>query len=157
MSHHHRLDHDIVWDEGGHLSEIAKSALADGQDSIVPLDAMTHFSLCEDCARGVGEAALLSADLSAAFARAPRLSLPWIPIAAAMLVAAVSAVPMILTARSWLSTAGWLVTRSAPIASHAFFKLAAHGLGTTFYFASTFLLLAMGLAVARLRPQGVVQ
>jgi hypothetical protein len=157
MIRHEKLDHEIVWNQGGHLSEVAKSALADGQDSILPLDAMTHFSRCEDCSRSVGEAALLSAELSAAFALAPPLSLPWIPIAAAMVVAAASAVPMVVTARSWLSTAGWLFTRSVPIASHAFFKLAVHGLGPTFYFACTFLLLAMGLAVARLMPRGAVQ
>jgi hypothetical protein len=157
MIHEEKLEHEIVWDDAGHLSEIARFALADGQESILPLEAMSHFSHCERCSRSVGQAALLSAELGAAFARAPRLSFPLIPIIAAVLVALLSALPMVVTARSWLSTVGWFVTRSAPIAGHAFFKLAAHGIGPAFYFGCTFLLLAMGLAVARLMPREAVQ
>ena len=157
MIHREKLEHELVWDDAGHLSEIARSALADGQESILPVEAMSHFSHCERCSRSVGQAALLSAELSAAFASAPGLFPPLIPITAAIVVALLSALPMVVTARSWLSMVGWFVTRSAPIAGHAFFKLVAHGIGPAFYFGCTFLLLAMGLAVARLVPRRVVQ
>jgi hypothetical protein len=157
MIRQQKLDHEIVWDVDGHLSEVAKSALADGQDSILPSDVMTHFARCEDCSRSVGEVALLSAELSAALAPTQRLSFPFLAVAAAVVVATISAAPILITARSWLSTAGWLVGRSVAIAGHAFFKLSAQGVGPVFYFACTVVLIAMGLAVARFVPRGAVQ
>jgi hypothetical protein len=159
MTPHDVLDREIVWDEEGHLSEVAKSALADGQDAILPPDALTHFSRCHACVEGVGRAALLSAQFSAALGAAPRVerSLPWIPIGAALVVAAVSAIPMFAVARLWLSASSVFFARGVRIAGHGLLTLAANGLAPTFYFASTFVLLAMGFAIARLVPRTAVQ
>ena len=40
MNRHDVLEKELVWDDEGHLSEIAKSALADGQVSEARLDTM---------------------------------------------------------------------------------------------------------------------
>jgi hypothetical protein len=155
MNRHDVLEKELVWDESGHLSEIAKSALADGQDAILPADALAHFSACQPCAESVGEAALLSAELSAALVeqRAEQRSVPWIPIAAALAIAALSVVPMLSMARFWLEMSGAFVAQGFRLLGHAAVDVAAHGFAPTFYFASTAVLLAMGFAVARLMPR----
>src|SRR5262249_20594489 len=158
MNRHDVLEKEIVWDESGHLSEVAKSALADGQDAILPPDALRHFSLCQLCVQSVGEAALLSAQLSAALRaerpeRAAQRSLPWIPIAAALTIAAFSTIPTLSMVRPWLAVMGSFVRHVLRILGHAVVAVAAHGFAPTFYLASTCVLLAMGFAVARLVPR----
>jgi hypothetical protein len=153
------LEEDLVWDDTGHLSEIAKSALADGQDAILSSRALSHFAQCHACIESVGEAALLSVELGAALrgARAPRRFAPWIPIGAALAIAALSAIPMLSVARLWLSTTGSFVVRVPRILGRAAVEVAAHGFAPTFYLASTLVLLAMGFAVTRLMPRVPVQ
>jgi hypothetical protein len=152
------LDKEIVWDQEGHLSEVAKSALADGQEAILPPDALVHFSGCHACVEDVGKAALLSAQFSAALgARRAERSLPWIPIGAALAVAAVSAIPMFSVAGLWLSASSVFFARGVRIVGHGLLTLAANGLAPTFYLASTLVLLAMGFAIARLVPRTAVQ
>jgi hypothetical protein len=151
----HVLEKELVWDEAGHLSEIAKSALADGQDAILPPDALAHFAECQPCVEGVGQAALLSAQMSAALAveRVPERSSPWIPIAAALVIAALSAIPMLSTARVWLALTASFVPHASRLLGRAVLDVAAHGFAPMLYFASTSVLLAMGFAVARLMPR----
>jgi hypothetical protein len=55
-----RLPSDRVWQADGHLTEIALTALADGQDAILPEDAAAHVVACGPCAAALGHAALLS-------------------------------------------------------------------------------------------------
>ncbi len=155
MNRHDVLERELVWDEEGHLSEIAKSALADGQDAILPSDALSHFSQCQPCAESVGQAALLSAQLSAALSpeRAPQRAQPWVPIAAALAIAALSALPALSTARLWLSMIGSFVAHFLRLLGHAVVQVAAHGFAPAFSLASTALLLAMGFAVARFVPR----
>ena len=43
------------WDGSGHLSDAALVALADGQDSIVDLDARRHADSCEACAERLAD------------------------------------------------------------------------------------------------------
>jgi hypothetical protein len=155
MNRHDVLERELVWDEAGHLSEIAKSALADGQDAILPPEALAHFSRCQPCVQSVGEAALLSAQMSAALAaeRVPERSSPWIPIAAALAIAALSAIPMLSSVRVWLALTGSFVGHVLRLLGRAVVDVAAHGFAPTLYFASTSVLLAMGFAVARLMPR----
>jgi hypothetical protein len=154
MKRHDMLEKELVWDESGHLSEIAMSALADGQDDILPPDALAHFSRCQPCVQSVGEAALLSAQMSAALGsvRAER-SIPWIPIGAALAIAAISVIPMLSMVRFWLASTGAFAGHAFRVLTHAAIGFAAHGFAPTFYFASTAVLLAMGFAVARLMPR----
>ena len=149
------LNDEIVWDEGGHLSEIAKCALADGQDAILPPAALEHFARCHACIESVGEAALFSAELTAALGEAAvaHRAAPWIPIAAALAIAALSAFPALGGARASLSAAGLFLSHALRMLGRALFDVAVHGLAPTFYLASTLVLLAMGFTVTRLVPR----
>ena len=154
MNRHDVLENEIVWDESGHLSEVAKSALADGQDEILPPDALSHFARCQPCAESVGEAALLSAQLSAALAgeRVPQRSMFWIPIAVALTLAALANVPKLSMVRFWLSSMGSFVAHVLRLLGRTVVEVASHGFAPTFYLASTAALLVMGFAVARFMP-----
>jgi hypothetical protein len=155
MNRHDVLENEIVWDESGHLSEVAKSALADGQDAILPADALSHFSRCQPCLQSVGEAALLSAQMSAALAgeRAPHRAMPWIPIAAALTIAALSSIPRLSMVRFWLASTASFVSHILRLLGRAMLETASHGLAPKFYLASTAVLLVMGVAVARFMPR----
>jgi hypothetical protein len=163
MNRHDVLENEIVWDEAGHLSEVAKFALADGQDAILPAEALSHFARCQPCAESVGEAALLSAEMSAALSferaaeHARERSVPWIPIAAALVVAFVSAIPMLSVARQWLSASVFMFGHALRMFGHGIVHLAARGFTPTLYVACTLFLLAMGSTVARLVPRASVQ
>ncbi len=50
----------------GHLSESAVTAVADGQEHLLPTDIVSHIDDCEHCAARVGEAALTSAQVAEA-------------------------------------------------------------------------------------------
>jgi hypothetical protein len=158
MNRNDVLEKELVWDEDGHLSDIAKSAFADGQD-ILPPDAVSHFAGCHECIESVGKAALLSAELSAALSpeRAAQRAMPWIPIGIALAVAALSALPMLTGARLWLSTLGLFLVRGLRLAGHGIVTLGTNGLAPTVSLASTALLVAMGFAIARLVPRTAVQ
>jgi len=155
MKRHDVLEHEIVWDESGHLSEVAKSALADGQDAILPSDALNHFAQCHPCAESVGEQALLSAQLSAALAgeRAPARATPWIPIAAALAIAALASVPRLSMVRFWVTSMGSFVAHLLRLLGRAAVETASHGFAPVLYVASTVGLLVMGFAVARFMPR----
>jgi hypothetical protein len=155
MNRHDVLENEIVWDEAGHLSEVAKSALADGQDAILPPDALSHFARCQPCAESVGEAALLSAQMSAALAgeHAPQRAMPWIPIAAALAVAALANVPRLSMVRFWVTSMGSFVSHILRLLGRSLVETASHGFAPIFYLASTATLLVMGFAVARFMPR----
>ncbi len=69
------LDHDdasllpreLVW-EGAHVSELALTAIADGQDAIVHPAARAHAESCDFCAGRMARSALLSAAVGLAVA-----------------------------------------------------------------------------------------
>jgi hypothetical protein len=155
-----RLPEALIWIDDGHLSEIALTALADGQTGILPADAMAHLEGCDACARRLGEAALLSADTGAAVAlvaaeqraaarRAARI--PLVAIAAALAVAVLGMLPFASDARTLWADVTFVVAhgvptlvRGAPVAWRAFQQ---HGalLGCL----SAVVLVAAGLALAR--------
>ena len=149
------LNDELVWDQAGHLSEIARCALADGQDSILPAAALEHFARCHSCIESVGEAALFSAELTSALgeSRAAHRATQWVPIGTALLVAAVSAIPMLGGARTWLSSTSAFVVHALHILGRAIFDVALHGFAPTFYLASTLVLVAMGFTITRLVPR----
>jgi hypothetical protein len=100
-----------VFRDDGHLADAALSALADGQDSIVPREAVQHLDGCDACTQRLGEAALLSyaaADVLAlaAVEVAPVSARSWraplFAIACGLAVALVAALPKLLAAPAML-------------------------------------------------------
>jgi hypothetical protein len=98
-----KLPRELVWDRA-HLSDVALTAMADGQEAILGDDAIEHVEGCEWCAGRLGRIALLSSDVGEAMALArsskakarvspadaPR---PWRALAAGVAVAVLAAIP----------------------------------------------------------------
>ena len=165
----------VVWQEGGHLSDEAVVALADDQD-ILPADAAAHAVACEDCARRMGEAALLSVavggPLVLALAAAPapvaqpqRTSAPlpvWALVFGVGFVAAF-AVPFLLGIGAWLPRAALVLSRSAPVFVHGLISAFAGRGGDALPRAmvsvvALAVLMMSAFAVSRLAPrEGVAQ
>jgi hypothetical protein len=175
MSSSH-LPPSLVWREGGHLSEEAIVALADDQD-ILPADARAHGLACEECARRMGESALLSSavagslvDLASAPAPKPavqaqRSSAPmplWALLFGVGFVTA-GALPFLLGIGAWLPSAALLLQRAAPLFLHglvsAFAGLSGEALPRALVSVVSLAVLMMSaFAVSRLAPrEGVAQ
>lgn len=156
------LPDDLIWTEGGHLSDITIAALGDGQDSIVPEKARDHAATCDACAAQMGHAAMLSTELGAVM-RAPipavvteRAPVPWLAIIAAMLVAAVGSLSSIFENPSALAESPNAFVRQSSLALHAGSDLVhgiMNGLGPIVSFGCAALLFATGAVVARTMPR----
>jgi hypothetical protein len=156
------LPDDLIWSEGGHLSDIAIAALGDGQDDILPEKARDHAASCEACAAQMGHAAMLSSELGAVM-RAPvpavvieRAPVPWLAIIAAMLVAAAGSLSSIFENPSALAESPNALARQGSLAFHAGAALVRgvmNGLGPMVSFGCAALLFAIGAFVARSMPR----
>jgi len=104
-----KLPGSLLWNEGGHLTEEALTAVADGEERLLPEDVSAHALACEKCARHVGEAAMLSASMSSLLASAlskaeesvapasqQRSAPPFWALAFALLFAGVGAAPFLM-------------------------------------------------------------
>jgi len=69
-----QLPTELVWTADGHLGEVAMTAIADGEEAILPREAFGHLGVCETCAAGVESAASLSASVTRALG-APLLAI----------------------------------------------------------------------------------
>jgi len=130
----HLLPDDLVWDADHlprHLSEIALTAIADGEEAILPAAARTHLDACEACAKKVGEAAMLSSAIGSMLRAAPapvqaelaavkesvrpKAKMPRGAIAIGLALAVLGAVPMMLDLPAFASNALFYVKFGAPI------------------------------------------
>ena len=105
------LDNDLVWDQAGHLSDVALNAIVDAESGILPRSANEHAEGCEQCALRIGQLAQLSLEIDSALlgsglARAPSAShvtshvalkaargLPLMELALALVLALVGQLP----------------------------------------------------------------
>ena len=55
---------DIAWEPSGHLSEVALTALADGEDALLSSAMHAHLEGCDACAMALGAVAMRSASLA---------------------------------------------------------------------------------------------
>jgi hypothetical protein len=141
-----KLSEQETW-EGEHLSELALSCLADGQDVIDPV-ARVHAESCAECARRVGAMALESYDVGAALRRGKEL--------AARPAAAAHRFPTVLVA----AAAVFAAPRTVPILTSSFValteSLGSGPSGAAVSLVATFTLALIGYAVARAsRTRGV--
>ncbi len=63
---------DVAWEPSGHLSEIALTAMVDGEDGLLDTAMHEHITSCETCAVQLGEVALRSAHVGEALTRIAR-------------------------------------------------------------------------------------
>lgn len=138
-----------AWRPDGHASDVALDVLADGEASLLPREVLAHVEGCADCSDRLGAAALLSMGTTAALrelepaklaeaARAPsnvvELAAPFsdrarrrsakLAIAAALLVAVVSMVPVVIGLFSRLPEIQRAVARGAPVVARVAFATA---------------------------------
>lgn len=71
MKSDERLSDQELWQSDGHLSEVALTALADGQDELLSAEAAQHVEGCDPCTHRLGELALVSVSVSEALAEGP--------------------------------------------------------------------------------------
>jgi hypothetical protein len=162
-----QLPKEIVWTADGHLSEVAMTAIADGEEAILPRDAFGHLGVCEVCAVGVEGAASLSAAVSRALtapapaevahAIPPRLAFPVWAAALAMAVAAVATLPNLGALRAWMSRLWWTLREGMPLFTRHAASLLPHAWNwlPLMSLTAAMLLLLVGLSVARLAPRAL--
>jgi hypothetical protein len=162
-----QLPTELVWTSEGHLSEVAMTAIADGEEAILPRDAFGHLGVCEVCAAGVEGAASLSAVVSRALS-APvpvearqavkaRIAFPVWAATLAIAVAAVATLPHLGGLRPWMGRLSWALHEGTPILTrHAVALLPrAWSWLPVMSLAAAMLLLLAGLSVARLAPRAI--
>jgi len=190
MNSDEKLPLELVWGDKGsaeenHLSEIVRTAIADGQMSIVPEVALSHLQSCEPCTCAIGDAAMLSArvgthwneianeianELAPEIATATskeaavvaagavqEIRLPWLAIAAALLVAGLAALPSVVGAQTWFDQSYRVFARSIPHLIHGAVKaLQGGGAGASLAvsYASALLLLVVGVTVGMRQKSG---
>jgi hypothetical protein len=147
---------ELLFEDDGHLSEIALTAIADGQDAIVGREAHAHASDCDGCTRKLGAAALLSTSLSDALREMPAreltealsahaaaaparisarplaqaaLRFPLRAIAIGLAFALLGALPILMRLPLLLGDAGVIAQRGAPIVIHSGIALLRSGGG----------------------------
>jgi len=60
------LHSSLVWDQDGHLSDIAQNAIVDAESALLPREACAHAETCETCMRSIGQLAQLSLEIDGA-------------------------------------------------------------------------------------------
>jgi hypothetical protein len=150
---------ELLFEDDGHLSEIALTAIADGQDAIVGREAHAHAADCDGCTRKLGAAALLSTSLSDALREMPARELTEAPsahaaqaaaaparisarplaqaalrfplraIAIGLAFALLGALPILMRLPLLLGDAGVIAQRGAPIVIHSGIALLRSGGG----------------------------
>jgi hypothetical protein len=162
------LDAALTW-EGDHLSEVALTVLADGQDAMLTTDALVHASSCEACALKLGELAELSIGLGEAMHELPREALlapqpisvravapaPRWAISVALVLAVVGVLPRVANLPAHAAGLASLLSRDVPVvfrgALHLARSTSADVQRTVLMvsLASAFVLIATALVVGR--------
>jgi hypothetical protein len=160
-----QLPKELVWTGQGHLSEVAMTAIADGEEAILPRDAFGHLGICEACAAGVENAASLSASISRALtapvaeqaAAEARLVFPVWAATVAVAVAAVATLPNLGAVHGWMGRMWWALREGTPVLTRqavTFLPRAWNWL-PMMSLTAAMLLLLVGLSVARLAPRAI--
>jgi hypothetical protein len=143
------------------------TAIADGEEAILPRDAFGHLGVCEVCAAGVENAASLSAAVSRALS-APvpleethrveaRLAFPMWAATLAVAVAALATLPNLGALHGWMSRIWWAFREGTPVLTRQAVTLLPRAWNwlPMMSLAAAMLLLLVGLSVARLAPRAI--
>jgi hypothetical protein len=177
------LPKELLW-ENDHASELALSAFADGEDSLLSKDVVLHLHTCTACAMRLGETALVTRGVTHAVqsvkpwlpasmqgaARASRVSgtqkrspspqsVPWMAIFAALGLTAVGAAPTLMALPHRIAALALSLVHAAPVMSHSGVQVFQYGLGAEWTQAMgvcAAFLIGAGIAVTRLLPRPTV-
>jgi hypothetical protein len=156
-----KLPWEIIWQHDGHVTDVVCTALADGEESIVPAEAIEHINGCDGCCGRIGQSACLSAKIADGVA-AHRLArsaaawrFPWAAVLVALVAAAIGVIPALLQAPASVAAASAafvqgmpLCLRSAALVMRAFADRL-QGTWIVLSLCSAFVLGIAGYAVAR--------
>jgi len=155
------LPDDVLWADGGHASDVVLTAIADGQNAIVPTTVRAHIEQCTSCMQHLGNAALLSLhtgrELAApaeyqkqlATARRP---LPRLAIALGLAVAAIGLLPEVSSLKHFLVDDVPLLARGATTVGGGLVDQPGSA-GLILTYGTSVLLVAMGFVLVRLLPK----
>ena len=161
------LPDELVFEDDGHLGEVALSALADGEFGILPESASVHLGECDACTQKMGALAMLAEELGhgiklvvAAKAKAvarPAYALPFPALAAAAVIALAGTLPKLLGLPAMFVQMYGAGMRSVPVVTRVGMSVAQRGTVGPYAVAlmmmSTLVLIMAGLLVARSRPR----
>lgn len=165
-----KLGDELVFLRDGHLHDVALTAIADGQDAIVPETALAHLELCPDCTRRLSDQAWLSASLGAVLAPSGRNALAFdapvnmgFPVLWVLVATALAALGLFVDGSALGSSLGALpalVFHGSPIAirtvERAFATQAGQMLSLCLSIGTTVVLVFAGAFVARMPPKSPV-
>lgn len=118
---HDQLDRSLCVDDEGHLSEIAATALADGEHELIPREIRDHANDCPRCNERLGDAALLTlrthVQIEVITRPSPAVPKGW--VAAASVIAILGMLPSLFDAAHGATTGAHGVASSAARASDA--------------------------------------
>lgn len=148
-----QLPAELLWAEGHHASDVVLTALADGQDAIVPAVVRLHVEHCAACTAQLGHAALLSLHAARELGTGARVRRPVPRVAVALgLVAAVIGFLPVLLESSFTQELS-LLTRGLAALTARLDGGARTTLGIAVTYVAATALVIMGLALARLSPK----
>jgi hypothetical protein len=183
-----QLPHELLWDEiagedGGslprkHASELALSAFADGEESLLSSEVVLHLHTCSDCAMRLGETALVTRGVTHAVQsvkpwlpasmtsmtvpasgaqrkRSPQ-PVPWAAVLAALALTAVGSAPAVLALPHRIAALAVTLLHAAPVVSHSSIQVFQNGFGAGWTQAMAVcaaLLIGTGVVLTRLLPR----
>lgn len=163
MKRDDQLSDQELWQPDGHLSDLALTALGDGEHALLSAAASGHADGCDACAARLGQLALLSVSVSEALSESPvpvRAAEPfpaW-AVAVGLVLAGIGAVPALWDLPSWLYELPRSVLQTTPTALRVASSLikAASSAGPSMlvvWVAATLVLGFLGFLVARQVPR----
>ncbi|MBK7581289.1 MAG: hypothetical protein IPI67_13875 [Myxococcales bacterium] len=163
MSPEEELDDDVLFEPDGHLSDVALTALADGENELLPERAKLHAESCDVCTERLGAQALLSVSVSEALLAAPVVvraaePFPVWAVLCGLALATTGVAPMLAEVPAWLVGLPRALLASTPIALRvlsSLFRAASLGGPALWvvWFTATLLLGGLGFWVARHAPR----
>jgi len=165
------LPDDQLWQEDEHLTELALTAIADGELGLVTPKARGHVDDCDHCTARLGNQALMALSMHEALHHAPVLEvvaapapvrvarpLPTVAVIFGLLVAVLGALPSLFQAPAWLADLPATLTRVAPVTlrvAASLLKVASVSSGSlvVLWTVAAVVLAVLGMIVARLAPR----
>ncbi|HET6150833.1 MAG TPA: hypothetical protein VFH68_25070 [Polyangia bacterium] len=151
-----------MWDQAGHLTEIALHALADGELGLLPAQAVAHSAGCRQCEERLGAIALLAVELGEALVKhrpelvSVRRPLPVAAFAAALAIAVVGIMTQLGGMAAQVTRLPMLIAHASPVLARGL-TLAVGGASGRAGFAAAgwvaaALLVVVGVLIARRAP-----
>jgi hypothetical protein len=170
----YQLPNEVLWD-ADHASDLALSAITDGEDSLLAPDVVAHTHSCDACTMRLGTLALETHGVTNAVESVK----PWLPAAllvpskkaapskkasssqpvplpaifGALALTAVGATPTVLAFPHRIAELILTLEHAAPAMSHGGLQVIQQGVGVAAMGVCALLLVAAGVAVTRVLPR----